>query len=453
MKHFLLPFLLTAQLLSFAQAQSIDPHEIVRRGNRVEVVNAAEAHAQASEDAEYLAALAPPADDSHKWFITVITLDGCAPCKRLLADWQTSPALAAFAQPGNARASWAHLNVYAAEDETQTWRWQNIAVKSYPTILLQPPRNGRYGHAATVVLQKSGYNGVPTELAGQLRSAIEKQARKQSIVPAQSPGVHPLGSPAAASAATGLSWRVGDGSIVPCAFVEQRSIVDQTTSFEQKSPPFAPPAKPSVLPLPSVDPLPLLPAIPPSVDPDTKPTPSPVTPNEPAPKPAPDVLPEPANEKYPQHPEAVVIVDKLAESSNDAAILAQIQRVLARLRSERPGLVVRLLDVRDARQYPVAPRELPAVLTTNEGRLETKLDRTLLPIVAAEPPPFPWTALVGLLANGFNWAGVAALAVWAAATIRARRKAAGKKLLLDDEVVQQVRAVVEELLKSKTTNA
>jgi len=423
MKHFLLPFLLAAQLLSSAHAQSIDPHEIVRRGNRVEAVNTTATHAQASTDADVLAALAPPADDSHKWFISVITLDGCAPCKRLLADWQSSPALAAFAQPGNPRASWAHLNIYAAEDETQTWRWKNIAVKSYPTILLQPPRHGRYGNAATVVLQKSGYNGAPSELAAQLRAAIEKQARKAHIDVAKQ----------RSSAGEILADDAADDTL-------------KFTSFEQKAPPFAPPAKPQPL-LPSVDPLPLLPAIPPSVDPDAKPTPA--TPTEPAP--LPDDLPDPSKEKYPQHPEAVVIVDKLAESSTDTAILAQIQRVLARLRAERPGLVVRLLDVRDARQYPVAPRELPAVLTTNEGRLETKLDRTLLPIVAAEPPPFPWQALVGLLANGFNWAGVAALAVWGLATIRARRKAAGQKLLLDDALVQQVRAVVEELLKSKTT--
>lgn len=429
MKQFLLPFLLAAQLLSSALAQSIDPHEIVRRGNRVEAVNAAETHTQTGVDADFLAALAPPADDSHKWFISVVTLDNCGPCKQLLADWRSSPALAAFAQPGNARASWAHLNIYAAEDETQTWRWRNIALKSYPTILLQPPRNGRYGNAATVVLQKSGYNGKPEELAAQLRAAIEKQAAKHRSDSAkrQSPGVLPLADSAASEAL-------------------QYTSIEQA-SFEQKSPPFAPPVKP--LPnLPSIDPLPLLPTIPPSIDPDAKPAPQPATPVPSEPQP---VKPGPADEKYPHHPEAVVIVDKLAESYSDARILAQIQRVLTRLRAERPGIVVKLLDVRDARQYPVEPRELPAVLTTNEGRLETKLDRTLLPIVAAEPPPFPWQALVGLLANGFNWAGVAALAVWAAAMIRARRKAAGQKLLLSDDLVQQVRALVEELLKGKTT--
>jgi hypothetical protein len=441
MKQTLLPFLLLMQLLGFAHAQSIDPHEIVRRGNRVEAVNATETHNHLSADADFLAALAPPADDSHKWFITIVTLDGCGPCKQLLADWHSSPALAAFALPGNVRASWAHLNIYAAEDETQTWRWRNIALKSYPTILLQPPRHGRYGNAATVVLQKSGYNGKPEELAQQLRAAIEKQARKIQVG-----GV----SPAAADAATGLSWRVGHGNEVPCSFLEQQSFVDQATSFKQKSPPFTPPAHPTLPPpvkpsvTPSIDPLP--PAIPPSIDPDTQPTPQPLTP-------APNVLPDQADQKYPQHPEVVVIVDKLAESYSDAKILAQIQRVLTRLRAERPGILVKLLDVRDARQYPVEPRELPAVLTTNEGRLETKLDRTLLPIVAAEAPPFPWQAVVGLLANGFNWAGVAALAVWGVAMIRARRKAAGQKLLLGDELVQQVRAVVEELLKSKTTNA
>lgn len=421
MKHFLLPCLLVAQLVAAAHAQSIDTREIVRRGNRVEVVNSTAAHAHNNNDAAFLAALAPPADDSHKWFITLITLDGCAPCKRLVADWQTSPALTAFAQQRDPKSSWAHLNIYAAEDETQAWRWQNIAVKSYPTILVQPPRSGIYGNAATVVLQKSGYNGQPEQLAEQLRAAIKRHVAKhrEGIAKQQSQGVHLIGTCAAELGQTNF------------------------TSFEQKSP-FAPPVKPSVLP--SFDPLPLLPAIPPSVDPDVQPAPQPMTPVEPTPTPLPDL----ADEKYPQHPEVVVIANKLAELYSNEAEHRQIQRVVARLRAARPGLIVRMLDLRDAKQYPVEPSELPAVLTTSEGRLETKLDRTLLPLIAAEPPPFPWQAVAGLLANGFNWAGIAALAIWGVGMIRARRQAAGKKLLLDDALVQQVRTLVEEFLKGKS---
>jgi thiol-disulfide isomerase/thioredoxin len=426
MKQLFLALLLFAQVVRFAPAQAIDPHEILRRGNHVEVINAAAPHTDgAAEETAELAALAPPADDSHKWFISIITLDNCGPCKKLLADWPASPELAAFAQPRDAKSSWAHLNIYAAEDETQTWRWQHIAVKSYPTILLQPPRSGLFGDPAVVVLQKSGYHGKPAELAAQLRAAVQKHVKQHRSESAQrqNPGVHPRGTLAEEG--------------------EQTTFVN----FEQKSPPFAPPVKPSVLPLPTFDPLPLLPAIPPSVDPDAKPVP--VEPSEPAP--APDVLPAPANEKYPQHPEAVVIVDKQSESFSDLAVRAQVRRVLDRLLAERPGLIVRMLDVRDARQYPVAPRELPAVLTTSEGRLETKIDRTLLPVVAAEPPPFPWQAVAGLLANGFNWAGAAALLIWGVARFRAYRQARGEKLLVSDELVQQVRTLVEELLKKKTS--
>ena len=458
MKQFLLSLLLLAQACSFAHAQSIDPDEILRRGNRVEVINPITTHADTgADDTAYLAALAPPADDSHKWFISIITLENCGPCKKLLADWQSSPELAAFAQPRDARASWAHLNIYAAEDETQTWRWQNIAIKSYPTILLQPPRSGAFGDAATVVLQKSGYNGKPAELAAQLRAAIEKQAKqhRSSVAQQQSPGVHPLGefveakdSPAVASATAGLSWRVDRSAEIQSSFVDRATLKTQATSFEQKSPPFNPPVKPSVSPLPTFDPLP---AIPPSIDPDAKPTPATpkdTTPTEPAPVPT----PAPTDEKFPLHPEAVVIVDKQAESFNDGTTRVQIRRVLDRLLAERPGLIVRMLDVRDAKQYPVAPRELPAVLTTNEGRLEMKIDRSLLPVVAAEPPPFPWQAVASLLANGFNWAGAAALLIWGVARFRAYRQARGEKLLVSDELVQQVRTMVEELLKKKTAS-
>jgi hypothetical protein len=214
------------------------------------------------------------------------------------------------------------------------------------------------------------------------------------------------------------------------------------TSFEQKSHPFTPPVNPT---------LPPLPAIPPSIDPDAKPlppaTPKDTTPSEPETTP----LPAPADQKYPQHPEAVVIVDKQAEGFNDGTTRVQIRRVLDRLLAERPGLIVRMLDVRDAKQYPIAPRELPAVLTTNEGRLEMKIDRSLLPVVAAEPPPFPWQAVAGLLANGFNWAGAVALLIWGVTRFRAYRQARGDKLLVSDELVQQVRTMVEELLKKKTS--
>jgi len=115
-----------------------------------------------------------PEDDSHKWSISVITSPGCAACNKLQADWKTSTYLLAFANPEDAKQSWAHYRVYRSDDVPQGWRWKAIRIASYPTILVQPPRNRRYGDPATVVMQVTGYDGDAKQLATAMSSAIRK---------------------------------------------------------------------------------------------------------------------------------------------------------------------------------------------------------------------------------------------------------------------------------------
>ncbi|MGC4005040.1 MAG: hypothetical protein QM811_18780 [Pirellulales bacterium] len=378
-----------------AHAQAVDRDEIVRRGDRVEHVDA-----YAFSDGD---PLAPPADDSHKWFVTLLTQPGCAPCKTLLTDLATRDELRAFVDPGDMRRSWAHFNRYSSADESQHWRWKHVAIAGYPTLLIQPPLNGRYGDPKQVVLQKTGYDGDAKKLAGQLRDAIETHAREH-VAPRT-------------EIVTELT-----ASIAPStAFTAPRA-----------TPPFAPPALPDALP--AVLPAPLV--VPPSVDPDAKtPEPAPRDESSPQPQTPPDA------QTFPQHPEAVVIVDKYAESMADDAVFARLRGVLKKLRGDRPGLIVRYLDLRDAARYPVTRDELPAIVTTNEGRIETKLDRTLLPLVG-QTGAFPWDALVELLTKGFNWAGAAAIGVWLIRTVREFRKARGQTLLLDDATLQKLRDVL-----------
>jgi hypothetical protein len=64
---------------AFAQENSLVTTEILRRGNSVEHV----AGVQADAETVSLAALAPPPDDSHKWFITLVQQHGCKPCAKL----------------------------------------------------------------------------------------------------------------------------------------------------------------------------------------------------------------------------------------------------------------------------------------------------------------------------------------------------------------------------------
>ncbi|MDX1961827.1 MAG: hypothetical protein SFX18_01660 [Pirellulales bacterium] len=410
----------------------IDVQEIHRRGDTVEYVtgDAQSTESAASETA--LAALAPPADDDHKWFITVIKQDNCPPCQQLLTDLSQDPRLLAFVQPAKPPESWAHFNVYAREDETQAWRWEKIRLRGYPTLLVQPPRNGRYGPAATVVLQKTGYGGDAAALARQLRTAITDYATKHQATPAD------------AALITGVSANTRSSNHLPL-ITANTLIPDEPSDLGNAAPaPFAPPAIPEPLPH---DPAPGPLVVPPQVDPDARPAPQPDP--APTPSPAPRIAPAVPG-PFPQHPEAVVIVDKFADSMTDERTWARVRAVLQRLQKERPGLIVRLLDIRDAAQYPISPGELPAVITTSEGRIETKLDRRLLPLLQADLQTFPWEALLSFFTLGFNWAGLAAIGIWLAALVRQWRKARGQRLLLDEQSLSQLRELLAKLLKSDT---
>ena len=136
-----------------AKGQSIpvDSAEVLRLGDMVQHVDG-NRYGQKAED-EYVEALKPPASDADKWFISVITSRGCKGCVQLKEDFAKSPWLLALANPNDSKKSWAHYTVYDMADKSQSWRWENIKVTGYPTILVQPPRSGKYGDSSTVVFQ------------------------------------------------------------------------------------------------------------------------------------------------------------------------------------------------------------------------------------------------------------------------------------------------------------
>jgi hypothetical protein len=163
---------------SFAQdlkdVPDVAQQEIDRRGNFVERIDG-----YRNDVTDLIAeALRPPADDSHKWFITVITTRSCQYCEALKRDFESSTDLRAFVDQNDHKQSWAHYNVFRVEDQTQAWRWEGIRLAGYPTILVQPPRDDRYGDAKTVVLQKTGYDGDARKLAATMRNAITAYVAK-----------------------------------------------------------------------------------------------------------------------------------------------------------------------------------------------------------------------------------------------------------------------------------
>jgi len=161
-----------APAVVMAAPPEVDAAEVMRLGDVVQHVSGIR---QDATDI-FVEAMGVPEDDSDKWFISVLTMQGCAPCAKLKTDWESSPWLRALADPHDPKKSWAHYAVYNREDKSQAFRFAGLNVKSYPTIIVQPPRSGRYGEPATVVYQ-SGYGGDPEKLARQITAAVRQYVK------------------------------------------------------------------------------------------------------------------------------------------------------------------------------------------------------------------------------------------------------------------------------------
>src|SRR5262245_20875243 len=153
----------------------VDLAEVLRLGDLVQRLGS-RIGAPAGDDA-YVEAMGPPASDADKWFITVITKRGCGGCERLKRDFASDPWLLALANPSDPEKSWSHYNVYSIDDRSQSWRFRNIRITAYPTVLVQPPRSRKYGESSTVVYQ-GVYDGDPRHLATEITSAVRRYVAK-----------------------------------------------------------------------------------------------------------------------------------------------------------------------------------------------------------------------------------------------------------------------------------
>jgi hypothetical protein len=149
--------------------------EIARRGPMVEKVGG---FADANDPVTAItAAMAPPADDSHKWLITLVTMKGCQWCERTRLDFETDAKLKNWVDTKDYTKSWAHWQVVQIEDESQKWRWRDFKPTTFPCIIVQPPVNGSWGDPHTIVYAKQGYQK-PAELDANLRKSIQLYAAK-----------------------------------------------------------------------------------------------------------------------------------------------------------------------------------------------------------------------------------------------------------------------------------
>lgn len=152
-----------------APGNEVRRDEVLRLGDFVQQIDSSAATSGIAD--EIVMAMAPPEADDDKWFISVVKIKNCAMCQKLERDWQTDPWLKALAIPGRPNESWAHFNAYYFDDESQQHRWKNITFSAFPTVIVQPPRNGRYGSPGTCVYQAT-YRGDPRQLADNIGKAI-----------------------------------------------------------------------------------------------------------------------------------------------------------------------------------------------------------------------------------------------------------------------------------------
>jgi len=156
--------------LAVASEPEVDVAEVLRWGDVVQTVGD---EAGTTPVDVHMAALAPPASDADKWFISLITTKGCPECEQLKRDWANDPWLLALAIPEVPHQSWAHFNVYLHEDPSQAFRFDDVSITSYPTILVQPPRSNKFGDPKTVVFQ-GVYGGDPRKLAEAVTQSISQ---------------------------------------------------------------------------------------------------------------------------------------------------------------------------------------------------------------------------------------------------------------------------------------
>jgi len=396
-----------AALLSLAASPAlaqgrveVDQEEIRRLGDMVQQVGGG--HRSDPNVDAYVEAMGPPASDADKWFISLLSMRACPACEKLKRDFAADSWLRALANPSDPKQSWSHFNVYDRDDKSQAFRFEKVKVAGYPTVLVQPPRSGKYGEPKTIVFQATGYAGDPHKLAGDIAAAIRKY-----VAPVE-----------------------------PRREGHQQLAADRTPPWQPvpKQEPVTPLEIPPVSPL---DPV----TIPPAPGPAPKPVDPPAMP--------------PTAEPISAYPEAIVITD--SEDGLNATNDERIKSILEGLRRERgKNLKVRFMDWRDAKdRFPVHRDEMPVVLLTNDGRIEDKISGRLLPYVQTDRRPvgiadLPVASILTLILSGFSVPAAFQVGLWLVGFIRARRQAAGKPLLLDDEALARLAEAVQGLLTSKS---
>lgn len=144
---------------------------------------------QAGPDAAIRKAFATPADDSDKWWINTIgaganASDAERAATKLLIDDINALKFADFVKPEDPANSWSHYQFRREDDPLQQDWLAPVLPKAkeigLPVVVIQPPRNGKFGPHNRIVCIVGNYDGRPAEFAALIRARVEAYIHKHA---------------------------------------------------------------------------------------------------------------------------------------------------------------------------------------------------------------------------------------------------------------------------------
>jgi len=288
---------------------------------------------------------AQPPNDGDKWYLTVFTSSGSAPCQQLKQDFSTSKHLSPWTKS-------SHVNFIDINRASQAMRRSAYSVSprgEFPVIILYPPRSSsKYPYY--MIFRQSGYDGDAKKLSHDMYHMGSLFIKTVNEIPRN-------------------LLSVGNTDAIHFAMTHNKESWEDGCILCSRNRPFHPRPEPD--PEPDDDfPLPVIP----DLTPDTIEPEQPETPESPE---TPEV-----HEGIPQHPQVTIIYDSLG--IGEESRLDLLRRIAVAEVSKFPfslqGTKARIFDVSspDAKPFPVGPGDAPAIFVTDHGKILGAVSRVAI---------------------------------------------------------------------------
>lgn len=235
-----------AQSNNTKNVPTIATEELQRRGPDVEELGTI----QAGPEAGVRRAMAPPADDSDKWFVNFVgagttSTDQEKAATKLLLDDVKALKFSQYVKPGDTANSWGHWQEYRIDDILQKEWFEEAKPQlkqvGLPAIIIQPPANGKYGPNEALVCVVGQYDGRPQYFSELIRARVEAYIHKNGYDgTAETAKLVPHGQ----SSTEPIEAKPPFDLPEPIAYPDAKLLPKRTLTFEQirKKFPLFPPA-------------------------------------------------------------------------------------------------------------------------------------------------------------------------------------------------------------------